>query len=121
MLIQNGRITVECEGTGALDFQVDQLPSKPFAAVEYHDSVAAGAPLHSRLISSARTLDQNLHCLSNLILITHSTDAIHLSEQLGVTLLDQFLRSLDIHPRRRGIAARGVLENKRIIELDLPA
>src|SRR5712671_5913446 len=74
--IENGRIAVQSEGTRASDLHVHELPTMPVGAVENDDLVVAGAAHHAGGILLARTLDEDLHGLTEIAAVTLGRDLI---------------------------------------------
>ena len=72
------------------------------------------------VLASALSLDQELHLSAHELLVLFCLDAILQRNEPLEAVLDDFLRHLVFHLRRRGARARGILEGKRRGEAGAP-
>src|SRR5260221_1899524 len=108
---ENCRVAVKRERTGARDFQIHDLATMPFRAVEQNNFVAARAAGHPRRVFLAWPFDENLRLPSDEILIFACADFVDGFEQLLISFLANFLRDLIRHFGSGRVATRRVFEN----------
>src|SRR5580698_2217196 len=88
--INDGRVAVEREGAGAFDFEVHELSLVAGVAIEEDDAVAAGAAGVAGGVFLAGAFDEDLHLLSDEVVVFAGGDAVDEVEEAMVAFLADF-------------------------------
>src|SRR6266852_7898690 len=119
LVIQNGWVAVEREGTGAGNPHIHDLTEVALGALEDDDLVAAGAAREAIRPFLARPFDKNLHVTAYEATMALAADLIDEGQQALVSLFFERLLDLVGHIRCRGVLAGRIFEDKGLVEFDL--